>query len=127
GPTWTGWNVVFYATFEVLPAALQALFVAMALWWPLQDWRADLVDSSRLLRAVLLVAIGVDLVSYTLLTRLVIAPDNVVMLHMHEAYMAFNALLGCAIVALLFYARDQRPAASVSSTRPTAVDPTEAI
>ncbi len=102
-PTMTDTNTGLYLVFEALPAALQTLFIATALFLTVKDWRADLVERRRLLRIALVVVIGVDLVSYTLLTRLVLDPGSIVMLYVHEGYQCFNILTN--IVVLIFLVR----------------------
>ncbi|HET6470897.1 MAG TPA: helix-turn-helix domain-containing protein [Pseudomonadales bacterium] len=122
-PTMTDSNPWLYLIFETTPAALQASFVGAAMFWIAKDWRGDLVDLSRLLRLVLMTAIAVNFVSYTLLTRLGIAPTDIRLLYVHESYMAFNVLINCSVLLFLFHAAHvrQRP---ITSTAPS-VDPTD--
>jgi AraC-like DNA-binding protein len=44
--------------FGPLPIAMQSAFAVLALYWALRDWRADLDESRRVLRAVFLVVVG---------------------------------------------------------------------
>jgi AraC-like DNA-binding protein len=100
-PTMTDSNLGLYLIFETLPAALEALFVGVALFWTVKDWRADLVETRRLQRVVLMVVIGVNMVSYMLLTRLVLSTSAISTLYVHEAYMAFNIVANVVILAVM--------------------------
>jgi AraC-like DNA-binding protein len=100
-PTMTDSNAVLYLVFETLPAALQTLFIAAAMYWTVKDWRADLVEIRRLQRVALMVVIGVNLVSYTLLTRLVLDRNGILLLYVHEGYTAFNVLINAVILLYL--------------------------
>ena len=127
-PTMTDASPFLYAVFEATPALLEASFVAIALWWTAKDWRADLVDSSRLLRALLIAVIGVNIVSYTLLTRLVLSLDDIRLLYVHEAYMALNIATGCAVLALWRRLGDlRRGVDAVPAIEPASVDPTDEL
>jgi AraC-like DNA-binding protein len=44
--------------FGPLPLAMQSAFAALALYWAVRGWRADLDESRRLLRGVFLVVVG---------------------------------------------------------------------
>lgn len=123
-PTMTDANLLLYVVFETTPAALEAGFIGAAMYWIAKDWRADLVDLSRLLRLLLMTVIAVNIVSYTLLTRLVIAPNDIRLLYVHEAYMAFNVLLNCAVLLFLYHAARAQPR-PVAAPGAAAVDPTD--
>lgn len=69
------WPFAHFAS-QTLPALLQSLFVAFALYWTAADWRADLVESRRRARAATFIAIGVVTLVSSLLTRVLIAPDS---------------------------------------------------
>ncbi|MBR7620854.1 helix-turn-helix transcriptional regulator [Phenylobacterium sp. 20VBR1] len=69
--TWTVWPRL-----APLPALMQTLFAAIAVYWTVADWRADLVESRRRARAVTLVVIGLVTLVSGLLTRVVIAPES---------------------------------------------------
>ncbi len=100
-PTMTDTNFTLYLIYEALPAALQTLFIGAALYWTVKDWRVDLVETRRLQRVVLMVVIGVNIVSYTLLTRLILTPNDITLMYVHEGYMAFNALSNAAVLLFL--------------------------
>ena len=121
----TDGNHALYLLFEVLPTALQTLFIAVALYWTLKDWRDDLSDPRRKMRALLVVVIAVNLVTYTLLTRLVLDPGYILMFYVHEGYQAFNTLMNtAALVYLQFLARTEESDEGVEAItlRPDASD-----
>ncbi len=107
--TMTDTNTGLYLVFEVLPAVLQAVFVATALFLTVKDWRADLVEQRRLARVALVVVIGVNLVSYTLLSRLVLNQGEITMLYVHEAYQCFNILTNVVILIFLLRSTERAP------------------
>ena len=115
GTVMTDGNSVLHLLFEVTPATLQALFIAVALYWTLKDWRDDLIDPRRKLRALLVVVIAVNLVTYTLLTRLVLDPAEILMFYVHEGYQLFNTLMN---TAALIYLQFQASAARLSVSTP---------
>ncbi len=126
GTVMTDDNSVLHLLFEVTPATLQALFIAVALYWTLKDWRDDLIDPRRVMRALLVVVIAVNLVTYTLLTRLVLDPGNVLMFYVHEGYQAFNALMNtAALVYLQVMTRTARSAAGVANAAGSTPDTAE--
>ncbi len=60
---------------------LQTVFVGFALYWTVKDWRADLVEMRRFLRMLVTAVFGINIVSETLLTRVVIPNDDILMLY----------------------------------------------
>ncbi|CAN5572285.1 helix-turn-helix domain-containing protein [soil metagenome] len=88
--TWTLWPGL-----APLPALMQTLFAAIAVYWTVADWRADLVESRRRARAVTLVVIGLVTMVSGLLTRVVIAPESPANYAVHigltSAYLAILA------------------------------------
>ncbi len=124
-PTTTDANIMLFLIYEALPAALQTLFIGAALYWTIKDWRADLVETRRLQRLVLMVVIGVNIVSYTLLTRLILDPHDISLLYVHESYTAFNALTNA--IVLLFLTRLGFNAPSVEIAPNTVLDPHRAV
>ncbi len=116
-------NPALYGVFELLPAVLQAVFVTLALFWTLKEWRVDLVNPRRRMRLFLVVLIAVNLVSYTLLTRLVMDPNDTSFFHVHEAYQAFNLLMNSAVlVYLLVVPDDEKQVAPSLKETPVAAD-----
>ncbi len=100
-PTMTDTNSGLYFIFETLPAALEALFVGAALFWTIRDWRNDLVEARRLQRVVLVFVIGVNMISYTLLTRLVLSYSDISTLYVHETYMALNIVTNILLLVVM--------------------------
>ena len=97
-PTMTDASPLLFAIFETLPAVLEAAFIAAALYWTINEWRADLVERRRQLRAASMFVIGVGIVSYTLLTRLILPPRYALMHYVHEGYMVLNVVGTLAIL-----------------------------
>jgi AraC-like DNA-binding protein len=117
-PTMTDSNIRLYLIYEALPAVLQIGFIGAALYWTVKDWRADLVEIRRLQRIVLMVVIGVNFVSYTLLTRLVLDPNDILLMYVHEGYTAFNVLTNATV--LVFLIRSGFMAQSITPPAPDA-------
>ena len=124
GPTMTDSNVGLYLIFETLPAALEALFVGIALFWTVKDWRADLVETRRLQRAVLMVFIGLNIVSYMLLTRLILSTGAISTLYIHEAYMALNIVTNVLVLGVMLRSNFTMRDVAVPDTRVATADPT---
>lgn len=82
---------------QIAPALLQTLFVGAAVYWTLVDWRADLVESRRRTRALMLLVIGLSVVLTVLLTRVIINPNSVANYAAHVAltasYLPIQALV----------------------------------
>jgi AraC-like DNA-binding protein len=117
-PTATDTNLGLYLIFESLPALLQMLFVGFALYWTVKDWRADLVEMRRFLRTLVTAVFGISIVSETLLTRLVIPNDDILMFYVSQAYTTFLLLLQTAFIVWLW-----NPVRAMPST--LSVPPTE--
>ena len=99
--TMTDTNAGLYLVFEALPASLEALFTAIALYWAIKDWRADLVQVRRQLRALVVTVACIFQVSFTLITRLLVANDDIRLLYIHESFLAFGTLLNAAVIVVL--------------------------
>jgi AraC-like DNA-binding protein len=108
---------LLYLTFELVPAILQTLFVGLALYWTLKDWQADLINPRRRIRLFLLVLIAVNLVSYTLLTRLVLDPNDITLFYVHETYQALNALMNSTVMVYLLITQGSESLATPTETR----------
>jgi AraC-like DNA-binding protein len=91
----TGWRYARLAT-QTAPALLQTVFVGFALYWTVADWRADLVESRRRARAIMLVVIGTVTIASVLLTRVLIDPDSPV------NYLVHVTLTGSYLAILVF-------------------------
>jgi AraC-like DNA-binding protein len=87
------WPYARLAT-QTTPALLQALFVGVALYWTVADWRVDLVESRRRARAVTLVAAGLVTLVASLSTRVLIDPES------YASYVAHVALTATYLVIL---------------------------
>ena len=61
---------------ETAPTLLQSLFVGFAIYWTVADWRVDLVERRRRVRAATLVIVSVVTLASGLLTRVLIDPDS---------------------------------------------------
>ncbi len=100
--TATDSNLASHLIFESLPAALQTLFVAFALYWTVKEWRADLVEMRRFLRMLVTVVFGINIVSETLLTRVLLSGDDILMFYVSEGYTTFQLLLQTAFIVGLW-------------------------
>ena len=94
-----GWPFFFDAT-QVVPATLETLFAVAALYWTVTDWRTDLVEARRAVRAVTLFVISLNIVIASLFQRVLIDPNTIANYYTHEALIASS--LG--IVAFLLLA-----------------------
>jgi AraC-like DNA-binding protein len=89
------WPYARFAT-QTAPALLQALFVGVALYWTVADWRVDLVEGRRRARALTLVVAGVVTLVSSLSTRVLIDP------HSYLSYVAHVALTATYLAILVF-------------------------
>ena len=89
------WVYARFAT-ETAPALLQTLFVGFALYWTVADWRVDLVESRRRVRALTLLVIGLVTLASGLLTRVLIDPNS------QANYVAHVALTATHLAVLAF-------------------------
>jgi AraC-like DNA-binding protein len=93
--------------FQTVPALLQLLFVACALYWMLHGWRADLVAARRQLRWVFLLIVGAFMFFAILLERLLVPWGSSAEFHVHIGLSILQALL--AVFALLATFRSDEP------------------
>ncbi|HEY4941232.1 MAG TPA: AraC family transcriptional regulator [Rhizomicrobium sp.] len=98
-----GWQFEFLAT-QTVPTVLQTVFAGYAIYWILADWRADLVETRRLTRALVVFVIGLNIIASSLLLRVVISPDNIANYYTHVALMVGNL----AVVSFLLLRLDGR-------------------
>ena len=84
---------------QTAPALLETLFVALALYWTVADWRADLIEARRRTRLVTFVAIGIDIVVSALVFRVLIDPHTVANYYVHMALVFSHLML---LVFVLF-------------------------
>ncbi|HEX2591524.1 MAG TPA: helix-turn-helix transcriptional regulator [Rhizomicrobium sp.] len=70
---------------QTAPALLQTLFIAIALYWTLADWRNDLIEARRRTRLLITVVIGADVLLSGLLPRVLVDPDTIASFYVHVA------------------------------------------
>jgi len=78
---------------QTVPALLEILFVTVALYWTVADWRNDLIEIRRRTRIVTLVIIGVDVIFSGLLPRVIIDPNTIASYRTHVALVLSHLLL----------------------------------
>jgi AraC-like DNA-binding protein len=93
--------------FQVVPAALQLLFVGYALYWMLRGWGADLVEARRRLRWIFLLIVGTFMFFAILLERLLIPWGGIAEFYVHLTLSMLLAML--AVFALLATFRNNEP------------------
>ena len=94
----SSWTYARFAT-QAAPAFLQALFAGFALYWTLADWRFDLVETRRAIRALTLAVGGGLIIAGGLLTQVLIDPAS------HASYIAHEVLsvADLAVVAFVLF------------------------
>ena len=105
---------------EGLPAALQMLFAAAAIWWAVESWRGDLVETRRRARAFVLIVTGVNVVAVSLLLRVVIPWNTPANYATHLVFVVFNIVTLLVLLAGLGddAGRYLEPANARMATRP---------
>ncbi len=86
---------------HVAAAALQMGFAAAAAYWAFENWRDDLVERRRRLRAVTVLVVGLDVVAASLLLRIVIPQDTPANFYAHEVFIALNMVIFAALLMRL--------------------------
>ena len=124
GVTDTDSNLALYLIFETLPALLQSVFVGFALYWTVKDWRADLVEMRRFLRMLVTAVFGFNIVSETLLTRLVIPNDDILMFYVAQGYTTFLLVLQTSFIVWLWSPVGSMPAALTGEPVADGLEPT---
>ena len=124
GLTTTDTNLALYLIFETLPALLQTVFVGYALYWTVKDWRADLVEMRRFLRTLVTAVFGINIVSETLLTRVVIPNDDILMFYVSQGYTTFLLVLQSAFIVWLWNPVRTMPAAIIGTPVAEDTEPT---
>jgi len=117
-------NLALHLIFETLPTVLQTVFVGFALYWTAKDWRADLVELRRFLRMLVTAVFGINIVSETLLTRVLLSTDDIRMLYVSETYTAFQLLMLTAFIVWLWNPTGTAPPAIAGTPSEAAEDPT---
>jgi AraC-like DNA-binding protein len=75
---------------RVVPAILQAAFVAFALYWSIANWRADLIESRRRARMLVIIVIGLNIIGSTLFLRVLIPQNGIANYYAHLALTLSN-------------------------------------
>jgi AraC-like DNA-binding protein len=91
------WRYVRLAT-QTAPAVLQMIFAGFALYWTVADWRVDLVETRRAIRA-LTMAVGGGLIIASGLLQVLIDPNSGANFIAHEALAATDL----AILAFVLF------------------------
>jgi AraC-like DNA-binding protein len=124
-----GWRFEFLVT-QTIPTVLQTAFAGMAIYWILDDWRADLVEQRRATRAVVVFVIALNIIASSLLLRVVISPDIIANYYTHEALIALNLMI-TLLILFAMSSDDLTPyldPARAPQIRPArATDPEEAV
>lgn len=89
---------------RAIPSALQTLFVAVALYWTVVNWSADLVEGRRRARVITTIIIGFNIVGSSLLLRVLVAQDSIANYETHLALVAANLVVS---LFLLIFSTDQ--------------------
>ncbi len=120
------WSYARFAT-QTAPTILQTLFATFALYWTVAEWRFDMVERRRRIRALTLAISGVVAMVSGLLTRVLIDPDSPANYIAHVTLMATDL----AILAFVLFQLtngdvgrylDFDPAESPSLARRSAAD-----
>jgi AraC-like DNA-binding protein len=90
----SAWRYARFAT-QTAPALLQMIFAGFALYWTVADWRFDLVETRRAIRALTL-AVGGGLIVASGLLQVLIDPNS------HANYLAHEALAVADLAILAF-------------------------
>jgi AraC-like DNA-binding protein len=91
------WRYARFAT-QTAPALLQMIFAGSALYWTVADWRVDLVETRRAIRALTMAAGGGLIIAAGLL-QVLIDPSSHASFTAHEAV----AVADLAILAFLLF------------------------
>lgn len=83
---------------EAAPGLLQALFAGLAVYWTVAGWSADLVETRRRMRVVVLAVIGVLMFGSVLLLRVVIPWDSV---HNYYANVLLEVLYAVVLTGIV--------------------------
>ena len=93
---------------EIVPGLLQVAFVTAAIYWALADWRVDLVESRRRMRAFTVVFVGLNALATSLMLRVVIPQNTPANYYGHVLFLSINLVI---LLFLLFGIFDGRLAA----------------
>jgi AraC-like DNA-binding protein len=81
---------------QTTPTVLQVIFAGFAIYWAVENWRADLVETRRRTRALTVLVIGLNVIASSLLLRVVISPNT------PANYQVHVFLVGINLAILLF-------------------------
>jgi AraC-like DNA-binding protein len=81
---------------QTAPTVLQTVFSGFAIYWAVDNWRTDLVETRRRTRALTVLVIGLNVIASSLLLRVVISPD------LPANYQVHVVLVGANLAILLF-------------------------
>jgi AraC-like DNA-binding protein len=121
------WPYARLAT-QIAPSLLQMLFAGFALYWTVADWRFDLVETRRVIRA-LTMAMGGGLIIASGLAQVLIAPDSPANFVAHEALAVADLLILASVLFRLSdgdvgrYLDFQSPRSAVQPARRADADP----
>lgn len=88
--------------YELIPSLLQLLFVGFALWWTVQNWEADMVETRRRLRWFILITVGLQIVLIVALSRLVLPAGEVSNFYTNVASNGLIAFLNFFVILALY-------------------------
>jgi AraC-like DNA-binding protein len=108
---------------QTAPALLQTLFAGFALYWTVADWRADLIESRRRTRGLILIVSGLLIIVTGLLTRVLINPDSPVNYLVHLILTAADL----AIVVFVLYRLTDGDVGRLFAFEPAAARPSRAV
>jgi AraC-like DNA-binding protein len=105
------------------PALLQGLFAAFAIYWTMISWQADLIESRRRARAIIVVIIGLNIIGSSLLLRVLIPQDSVANYQVHLALVVSNLLV---VLFMLVFFGDRDLVGSLATAEQSGAPPTAA-
>jgi len=91
---------------EAAPGLLQALFAGLAVYWTVAGWSADLVETRRRMRVVVLAIIGVLMFGSVLLLRVLIPWNSVSNYYANVALEMLHAVVVTGILVSLISRRN---------------------
>ncbi len=110
---------------RAIPSALQTLFVAVALYWTLENWSTDLVEGRRRARVITTIIIGFNIIGSSLLLRVLVAQNSIANYETHVALVMVSLLV---ILFLLIFSTDHDLSVPLEAAkaRRVAITPTPA-
>jgi AraC-like DNA-binding protein len=114
---------------QTTPTLLQTIFAGFAIYWAVENWRADLVETRRRTRALTVLVVGLNVIASSLLLRVVISPDILVNYQVHVFLVGMNlaillfVLFQVAQAGVGEYLDPNRAPAPYSPAPPPAIPP----